>query len=87
VGIQVAFVGGNDACAFLPPMLKGVQAEISQCSGFRVAVHAEQAAFLTEIVAASVASPDGRPDPWTSGARAGVIGIRIRHGSEILLAS
>jgi hypothetical protein len=43
---NIPAVGSNNACAFLPPVLKGIKTEVGELGSFLVAVNREDAAFF-----------------------------------------
>ena len=56
LGVEDAAVEGDDAGGFLAAVLQGVEAERDDRRGIRVAVDAEDAAFLAQGVAVEVVS-------------------------------
>ena len=61
LGVEDAAVEGDDAGGFLAAMLQGVEAERDDRRGVRVAVDAEDAAFLAQGVAVEVEVQRGSP--------------------------
>src|SRR5712692_3873683 len=47
---QALAVRGDDAGAFLPPVLESVKAEVGELGGFRVSVYSKHAAIVVELV-------------------------------------
>jgi hypothetical protein len=55
VDVVLATVGGDDPAALLSTMLEGVEAQVGDVRRLRVAVHAEDAAGVVEVVVEALA--------------------------------